>query len=347
MKGLAFLAISCLCFVQFAEGQTLMSTLISNCTAFQTFIGVNYAQLTDNVSDPDTSTLQLDLYTASKITKFSLSSAIDILSDPGYNSSLPISLIIHGFFTTPNYNSYASVMTTAFINLGKTNVLYLDASSLIFLFYSRAVTLVRIIGELLAVQLWNFVQAGVNPAKIHILGHSLGAHVAGFAGKKYITLSGGSKLPRITGMDPAGPCFFDSPSDQTLNATDATFVDVIHTDGGLWGIIKPLGQVDYYVNDGQDQPGSILIDDDHTRVWRIIPESILYPQNFIARKCPDWPSFQKGQCSNNPTAVMGYYATPGTTGIYYLRTGAVPQYGLGNAGTSPTAFTKWWWNTFA
>lgn len=107
------------------------------------------------------------------------------------------------------------------------------------------------------------------------------------------------------------------------------------------------GQVDYFVNGGQDQPGSIQIDDDHTRVWRIVPESLLYPQNFIASKCPDWTSFQKGQCANNPTATMGYFATPGTTGFYYLRTAASSLYGLGSAGTTPTAFTKWWWNTYA
>nr|WIM01343.1 pancreatic lipase-like A3 [Limnephilus flavicornis] len=347
MKGFAFLAVLGLCFVQFAEGQTLVSTLLSNCTAFQTFLGVNYAQLTDNVSDPDLSTIKLDLYTASKTTRFALSSAIDILSDPGFNSALPTTIIIHGFFTTPTFQSFASVVTTAFINYGQTNVLYLDASSLIFAFYSRAVTLVRLIGQLLAVQLWKFVQAGVNPSKIHLLGHSLGAHISGFAGKAYIALSGGSKIGRITGMDPAGPCFFGSPGDLTLNGTDATFVDTIHTDGGLFGIIQPLGQVDYYVNGGEDQPGSILIDDDHTRAWKIVVETLSYPQNFIARKCPNWTSFQKGQCDNNPTAVMGYSATPGTTGIYYLRTAASSLFGLGNAGKSPTAFTKWWWNTFA
>lgn len=347
MKGLAFLVVSCLCFVQFAEGQTIVSTVFANCSAVQTFLGVNYAQLNDGVGDPDLSTIKLDLYTASKTTNYPLSSAIDIISDPGYNSSLSMTIIIHGFITSPTSSGFASVMTSSFINYGKTNVLYLDASSLIFLFYTRAVTLVRIIGELLAAQLWKFVQAGVNPAKIHMLGHSLGAYISGFAARGFTTLSGGVKVGRVTGMDPAGPCFFNSPSDQTLNSTDATFVDVIHTDAGFLGIIKPLGQVDYFPNGGEDQPGIVFGDGDHARVWRLVAESVLNPGNFIASKCPNWTSFQKGLCANNPTAVMGYHATPGTTGIYYLRTASSSQYGLKSAGATPTAFTKWWWNTFA
>jgi len=35
--------------------------------------------------------------------------------------------------------------------------------------------------------------------KIHLIGHSLGAHVVGFMGKKYEELTG-EKIPRITGQ---------------------------------------------------------------------------------------------------------------------------------------------------
>lgn len=89
---------------------------------------------------------------------------------------------------------------------------------------------------------------------VHILGHSLGAHVAGFTGAY---MSG--KIGRITGMDPARPGFetprFKDPKDR-LDASDAKFVDVIHTCAGTIGFAKPIGHADFYPNGGTfRQPG--------------------------------------------------------------------------------------------
>ena len=59
---------------------------------------------------------------------------------------------------------------------------------------------------------------------VHIIGHSLGAHIAGYAGERV------PGLARITGLDPAEPLFQDMPEFVRLDPSDAHFVDVIHTD---------------------------------------------------------------------------------------------------------------------
>jgi Lipase. len=66
---------------------------------------------------------------------------------------------------------------------------------------------------------------GLNPADVHMIGHSLGAHTAGYAGQ---AIEG---LGRITGLDPAEPYFQGMPPFARLDPTDADLVDVIHTDG--------------------------------------------------------------------------------------------------------------------
>lgn len=66
----------------------------------------------------------------------------------------------------------------------------------------------------------------LDPNDVHLIGHSLGAHTAGYAGEK---LSG--NIGRITGLDPAEPYFQGMPSHLRLDYTDARLVDVIHTDG--------------------------------------------------------------------------------------------------------------------
>ncbi|XP_055956183.1 lipase member I [Patella vulgata] len=82
-------------------------------------------------------------------------------------------------------------------------------------------------------------------------GQGLGAHVAGFAGKK------SPWIGRITGLDPSGPLFEDASSWGRLDSLDAQTVDVIHTDTPGLGISKPIGTVDFYPNGGIDQPGCV------------------------------------------------------------------------------------------
>ena len=65
----------------------------------------------------------------------------------------------------------------------------------------------------------------------HIVGHSLGAHIAGYAGEKLISMNReAGKLGRITALDPAQPLFQNTPEFVRLDPGDADFVDVIHTD---------------------------------------------------------------------------------------------------------------------
>ena len=92
---------------------------------------------------------------------------------------------------------------------------------------------------------------------VHCIGHSLGAHVCGFLGASLEADSSYvRKLDRITGSDPAGPLFLGdmdhnrpftlSNPDWRLDPTDATRVDVIHTDGDSLGTMQPLGHTDFY-----------------------------------------------------------------------------------------------------
>ncbi|KAH9423432.1 hypothetical protein DERP_003711 [Dermatophagoides pteronyssinus] len=86
------------------------------------------------------------------------------------------------------------------------------------------------------------------------IGHSLGAHLLGMAGR----INSGN-FDRITGLDPAGPGFQNENHDKRLNNMDALMVDVIHTDGQdipYFGTLVPLGKIDFYPNYGWNQPST-------------------------------------------------------------------------------------------
>ena len=108
------------------------------------------------------------------------------------------------------------------------------------------------LGEEVARFLTRIMDMGADPAHIHLIGHSLGAHVAGAAGSMFK-----GRIARITGLDPALPSFDHfKEADQRLDETDAQFVDIIHTCAGTLGLFSPIGHVDFYPNGGTpSQPG--------------------------------------------------------------------------------------------
>ncbi|KYO40526.1 hypothetical protein Y1Q_0009556 [Alligator mississippiensis] len=93
--------------------------------------------------------------------------------------------------------------------------------------YTDAVSNIRIVGAELK-YLMDLLERdyGYTPANIHIIGHSLGAHAAGEAGRRK------RGIARITGLDPAGPYFHSTPPEVRLDPSDAEFVDVIHSNAG-------------------------------------------------------------------------------------------------------------------
>ncbi|XP_031350481.1 lipase member H-B-like, partial [Photinus pyralis] len=172
-------------------------------------------------------------------------------------------------------------------------------------------------------------------SRTHIIGHSLGSHVAGFVGKHIYRTTGG-RIDRITGLDPAGP-LFEFPfigDDERLTRTDANFVDVIHTDSGILGFKSAIGDADYFPNGGSAiQPGCNIPPlhnifeyvCSHQRSLQYFIESI-NSKKFVAKACDSWISYQMGFCNLNDNALFGEWASSNFTGQFFLRTSASSPY---------------------
>lgn len=149
----------------------------------------------------------------------------------------------------------------------------------------------------------------VEAKMIHLIGHSLGCHVAGIAGKRMFTETG-TKIGRISALDPAAPGYVDSPTEVRLQKDDALFVDVYHTDGASLlipcGIYQPVGHIDFYPNNGTDQPychkgngGTTLFNKelcDHMLAYDYFTKSIT--EDTRAIQCSSYGSFLDGKCAN-------------------------------------------------
>ncbi|XP_011873872.1 PREDICTED: lipase member H-like [Vollenhovia emeryi] len=143
------------------------------------------------------------------------------------------------------------------------------------------------VGSLFAQSIRLLVEKGLNISKIYIVAHSLGTHIAGFAGK-----CNSFKVPRITALDPANPIIY--PIGCYLKSDDAMWIDVIHTDMGGYGIPWTMGTADYVVNHGiRPQPGCELVGlplsptdvCSHQTSVEIYAESKYNSSTFDVKKC--------------------------------------------------------------
>lgn len=81
------------------------------------------------------------------------------------------------------------------------------------------------VAEKLADLIEALVEKGMNLNDLSLVGHSLGAHVAGCAAKR---LNSHKKIGSIIGLDPAAIGYNFDERDNRLCDTDADYVQVIH-----------------------------------------------------------------------------------------------------------------------
>lgn len=309
--------------------QIIMSFGNSQSSKVKKLMGLDYEQVHGGAG-PDLDQLTLSFISDELRSSFKLSTIAEkLFESPRYSPEQPLVIFFHGFTDDPTLFNFAAV-NEAFQSKGHYNILALDASPLIRYLYLRSSTYVRFIGEKLGETLAAMVASGLKHKDIHLVGHSLGAHIAGFAGKTFHSLTG-TLVGRISGLDPAGPSFSHEDKNLRLAATDAEFVDVIHTNAGMYGMTSPVGHVDFFPNGGEQQPNSLFQFDSHNRVVSLFAESVKNPEAFLARACKDWEEFTREESSGD-VSLMGYGCKPGTKGLYFLRTGDESPYGLGKDG---------------
>ncbi|CAG2100125.1 unnamed protein product [Medioppia subpectinata] len=246
---------------------------------------------------------------------------------PGTRSNTPVGKIrqIIGFipivnraFGTKCWDDVGcfSAMTFKDIEMGDIALLPMSAKQLN---YALSAANTQVVGALIAFFI-NRICADtygrdvITNDQFYLVGHSLGAHVVGFAGKRLIN----PQVHRVTGLDPAGPGFEANSTNIRLAYTDGKEVDIIHSDmasmvlDGL-GLNETIGDIDFYPNGGYMQPGcpqtnlvvsvlkaSATLSCSHCRAYDLAiaydrPNDLCLP---IGYECDSYAMFVEGRCVN-------------------------------------------------
>ncbi|XP_023609104.1 pancreatic lipase-related protein 2-like [Myotis lucifugus] len=303
---------------------------------------------------------QFLLYTNENPNSFQRISSTDLATVKASNFQLDrkTRFIIHGFIDKGE-ETWLTDMCQRMFKVEKVNCICVDWMGGSRTGYNQAVHNIRVVGAETAFLIQGLsTKMGYSLENVHIIGHSLGAHAAGEAGRRL-----GGSLGRITGLDPAEPGFQDTPEEVRLDPSDAMFVDVIHTDTSPtvpnlgFGMSQKVGHLDFYPNGGEQMPGcaksilSSIVDKNnfwegtrdfvacnHLRSYKYYSSSILYPNGFLGYPCASYEEFQENGCFPCPVTgcpKMGHYADQ-----FQRNTSAVGQTFFLNTGETGN-FTSW------
>jgi hypothetical protein len=122
-------------------------------------------------------------------------------------------------------------------------------------FLFKAVLRASAIAERAGKSLFKLFKSGLDPQRFHCVGHSIGSHICGNAGREIIRRSFGRfKFMRISALDPAFRYYYHYPIlGSPVTKLDATFVDAIHTDAIVFGSLHEVGHADFYPDSGVRQ----------------------------------------------------------------------------------------------
>ncbi|XP_060520066.1 phospholipase A1 member A-like isoform X2 [Cylas formicarius] len=250
------------------------------------------------------------------------------LNTSGFSGNRETKIITHGFLSSIENDVF--VMSRD--DTGDYNVIGMDWSVLCRMEYVSAMRGAKTAGRRLGEFINFLARNGVSLNSVHLIGHSLGAHVVAIAGD---AVKGG-RVARITGLDPAGIGYGDIRQDMKWDRGDAQLVDVIHTYLKLIGAALPLGHVDFYPNGGQTQPGcpymtGLNLPDaiycNHGRSHQLFVEAIRNPKAFRSKKCRNLENALTGRCFENTDVYMGQPDTY-RPGLYYFTTRDTPPYSM-------------------
>ncbi|KAH8382421.1 hypothetical protein KR009_003386, partial [Drosophila setifemur] len=246
-----------------------------------------------------------------------------------FNAAHPTRFVIHGW-TQSYVNSMNKDIRNAWLSKGDYNIIVVDWARARSVDYATSVMAVAATGKKVG-NMINFLHRtyGMPLSTLFLIGHSLGAHVAGYAAK-----STDGEVHTVVGLDPALPLFSYNKPNKRLNSEDAWYVESIQTNGGTLGFLKPIGKGAFYPNGGKTQPGCPLDVTgacSHGRSTTYYAECVAQ-DNFGSMKCGDYESAVAKDCGSTYSSVRMGADTNAymVAGDYYVPVNSKAPFGMIN-----------------
>ncbi|CAB0001816.1 unnamed protein product, partial [Nesidiocoris tenuis] len=187
----------------------------------------------------------------------------DTITGSEYKPQRKTVVLVHGFTTDALVASIVQTMKDELLIREDVNVIGVDYGPLTDIWWFHILPPVGMaintlqapwIGQCIGELISCLIDMGQSPDDVHLVGHSLGAHIAAFAGKYLNSVN--RPIFRLTGLEPSSPGFSNVGTAHRLARYDAKFTDCIFTTAKSLAVGNNPCQANYYPNScGISQPG--------------------------------------------------------------------------------------------
>lgn len=192
----------------------------------------NYSTGDKNINEPDTFVF---LYTRRnpKCPEFLHKCSGRLPSNTKFRAGKRVIIVVGGYISAVCDLAYFREFKDQFLFRDDYNVILIDWPWGFYPDIFSSFVNAEVVGKQIAFVMMRIMeQTGISEKDFYIVGHSVGAHIGGHAGKYFTLFTGGKKIRRITGLDPAGAAYLKAENDGILDHTDADLVDLIFTNSG-------------------------------------------------------------------------------------------------------------------
>nr|ABY84699.1 lipase [Bombus ignitus]ACA25601.1 lipase [Bombus ignitus]ACA64425.1 lipase [Bombus ignitus] len=235
---------------------------------------------------------------------------INSVRKSNWNANRQTIVVTHGWNSNGQSES-CTLVRDAFLKVRDCNVIVVDWSQIADHkdYIAVAKNVPRVASRVASFINFLRTSAGLHTSNLKIIGHSLGAHVAGLSAREVGKLS---RVAEVIALDPAKPLFEHKGTGERVDKSDAQNVQVIHTCAGYLGLDISVGTSDFFANDGRHQPGcgdDLLGSCAHGRSYEYFSQSITNPKAY------------RGVTDSGAAAYMGgANLDPKARGTYHFKT---------------------------
>ncbi|GJQ74718.1 hypothetical protein Trydic_g21569 [Trypoxylus dichotomus] len=174
------------------------------------------------------------------------------------NGTLDTKIIIPGW-TEQSYEEWVISMKNAYLSKQPFNIIVFDWGQYTYYPYEMVPDIVKTCGKYLGDFLILLYRENViDLDKVHVIAHSVGAHIAGLAGK-HVQKHLAKNVFRISALNAAGPKYEEALPADRLFRNDAKIVDGYHAHDGVFGMRRAYGTVDFFLSQKDPQLLKCLI----------------------------------------------------------------------------------------